>query len=90
MDPGRGQVGLEFDGCRGYRERCRGWYGAVDLSAMEERDWHVDTAVQAGLATRFYGRTWRIGLEWYRGRPPIGEFFSYTESALSLGIWLDV
>jgi hypothetical protein len=90
MDPGRGQVGLEFDGCRGPRERCRGWYGAVDLSAMEEREWHVDTAVQAGLAGHFQGRIWRIGLEWYRGRPPLGEFFSYTESSLSIGIWLDV
>ena len=24
------------------------------------------------------------------GRPPIGEFFQYTESYISLGLWLDV
>lgn len=43
-----------------------------------------------GLVARSGGRTRRIGIEWYHGRPPIGEFFQYTESYLSLGLWIDV
>lgn len=90
MKPGRGQAGLEYESCRGPRERCTGWYGAADLSSMEERDWRLDLAVQMGVVARSGGRTWRFGVEWYHGRPPIGEFFPYTERYLSLGIWLDV
>jgi hypothetical protein len=90
MKPGRGQAGLEYESCRGPQERCTGWYGAADLSAMEERDWRLDLAVQMGLVARSGERIWRIGVEWYRGRPPIGEFFQYTESYFSLGLWLDL
>ena len=90
MRPGRGQAGLEYESCPGPREHCTGWYGAVDASAMEERDWRIDMALQMGLVARSGGRTWRIGIEWYHGRPPIGEFFQYTESYISLGLWLDV
>jgi uncharacterized protein DUF1207 len=90
MKPGRGQAGLEYESCRGLGESCPGWYGAVDLSATEERNWRLDVAAQVGLATRSGGRTWRIGIEWYQGRPPIGEFFQYTERSISLGLWLDV
>lgn len=90
MKPGRGQAGLEYESCRGLRERCSGWYGAVDVSATEERDWRLDTAVQTGFVARSGGRTWRIGIDWYQGRPSIGEFFQYTERSISLGLWLDV
>ncbi len=90
MKPGRGQTGLEYESCQGPRENCAGWYGALDLSSMEERNWRLDTALQAGFVARKDERTWRIGIEWYHGRPPVGEFFQYTESSISLGIWLDV
>jgi len=90
MKPGRAQAGLEYDACKGGRQRCTGWYGALDLSATEERNWRLDTALQTGVAVRTNGRAWRIGVEWYRGRPPIGEFFQYTETYVSLGLWLDV
>ncbi len=90
MKPGRGEAGLEFESCRGTRERCTGWYGAADLSAMEERDWELDLAVQTGFVARSGGRTWRFGVQWYSGRPPIGEFFPYTERYIGLGVWLDV
>ncbi len=90
MQPGRAQAGVEFESCRRLNGRCTGWFAALDLSAMEERDWHRDLAAATGLIVRSSGRTWRFGIEWYRGRPPIGEFFQYTESYLSLGVWLDV
>ena len=31
------------------------WFGAVDLSALQERDWRLDTALQGGLVTRSTG-----------------------------------
>jgi chemotaxis protein methyltransferase CheR len=32
----------------------------------------------------------QIGIEWYHGHPPIGEFFQYTEGYLSLGFRIDM
>jgi hypothetical protein len=90
QEPGRVQFGLEY-GSPGTRGKGRaGWYGALDLSAMEERDWRVDRCLQAGLTTQGGARTWRFGVEWYRGRPPLGEFFQYTEEYVSLGLWVDI
>jgi uncharacterized protein DUF1207 len=90
MKPGRGQMGMEYESCRDPHEHCTGWYSAVDLSATEERNWRLDTAAQMGVVAHADGRTWRIGVEWYQGRPPIGEFFLYTERYIGLGLWLDV
>jgi len=85
--PGRIQLGLEYESAP--KDRIS-WYGAADLSAMEERDWRVDHSLQAGLAVHKDDRTWRFGIEWYRGRPPLGEFFQYTEEYVSLGLWVDI
>jgi hypothetical protein len=90
MKRGRGQLGMDYESCRGPHEHCTGWYSAVDMSAMEERDWRLDTAVQMGLVVRSDGRIWRLGVEGYHGRPPIGEFFPHTEGYIGLGLWLDV
>jgi hypothetical protein len=66
------------------------WYGAVDFSAMEERDWRLDTALQGGLVTRTRGRTYRMYVQWYDGRPTIAQFTWYSEAAFSLGLKLDL
>jgi len=88
--PGSVQVGLEYESPSGQDTGGMGWYGAADLSAMEERGWHVDRSLQVGLVTHAGDRTWRFGIEWYRGRPPLGEFFQYTEEYVSLGLWVDI
>lgn len=90
QEPGRIQFGLEYQSPPTPGKVRMGWYGAADFSALEERDWRVDRSLQAGLAAHSGGRTWRFGVEWYRGRPPIGEFFQYTEEYVSLGVWVDI
>jgi len=67
-----------------------GWYTALDLSATEERDWRVDTSLHLGLLMDQGDRTWRLGIEYYKGRPNMGEFFQDEESYISLGLWLDI
>ena len=57
---------------------------------MQERDWRLDTALQGGLVTRTRGRTYRMDLQWYDGRPPIAQFTWYPEAAFSLGLKLDL
>ena len=90
QEPGRIQFGLEYESPPWPGKARISWYGAADFSAMEERDWRVDRSLQAGLAKHTDSRTWRFGIEWYRGRPPLGEFFQYTEEYVSLGLWIDI
>lgn len=90
QEPGRVQFGLEYETLPSPGRGRWGWYGAADVSAMEERNWRVDRALQAGLAMHRDGRTWRFGIEWYDGRPPLGEFFQVTETYVSLGLWVDI
>ena len=87
---GRLESGLEYDSARSLGKGHTGWYAALDLSSMQERDWKVDTSFQTGLVFRSGERTWRLGIERYNGPPPIGEFFQYTETYFALGVWIDI
>ena len=84
-EPGRAQTGAEWE--RGARW---GPYAAVDVQAWEERDWARDVAVQGGIAFRTEGRRWRLGIEAYDGRVPLGEFFLEDERHLALGLYFDL
>jgi hypothetical protein len=64
------------------------WYTAIDLSTMEERDWRLDSAVQAGFSHSDQERRYRIGIEVYKGRPTMGEFFQANETHIALGVWV--
>ena len=66
------------------------WYGAVDFSLLSERDWRLDTCLQGGLVTRNKGRTIRLYGQFYDGRPTLGQFTPYTETAISLGLRIDL
>ena len=66
------------------------WYGAVDFSAFQERDWRLDTALQGGLVTRSGGHTYRVFAQWYDGRVTLGEFFRYSEASFSVGLKIDL
>jgi hypothetical protein len=57
---------------------------------MEERDWRIDVSLQTGYRIDSYGKTWRFGIEWYSGRPNIGEFSQKTETYFALGFWIDI
>jgi hypothetical protein len=88
--PGRVQAGIEWQPVKHGKSPDRGWYCAADLSAMQERDWKVDVSLQAGYMIDSGDKTWRFGLDWYNGRPPIGEFFQYTEQYIGFGVWVDI
>jgi Protein of unknown function (DUF1207) len=90
QEPTRLQAGLEWHPAKRVEGRYRGWYGAADLSSMQERDWKVDTSVQAGYRIDSGNKIWRFGIDWYNGRPPIGEFFQHTEQYIGLGMWIDI
>jgi len=87
--PWRAQVGLEWESRPELFGGRAAWYSAVDFSATQERDWRLDTAVQAGIAAKGPGSTWRFGIEYYDGRVPLGEFFQDTESRFTIGLWVD-
>lgn len=88
--PGRAQLGLEWQPLKLSPGRYRGWYAGSDFSAMEERDWKIDVSLQTGYRIDAKDKIWRFGLDWYAGRPPIGEFFQHTESYLGFGLWVDI
>ncbi len=83
--PGRLQAGAEWE--HGARW---GPYAAMDVQAWQERDWNADLAIQAGFAFRDEGRRWRLGLEYYDGRVPIGEFFNDDLRHLAVGLFFDL
>jgi hypothetical protein len=88
--PGRLQFGLEWQDAGYVRNGRRGWYAAFDLSSMQERDWRIDRSLKTGYRVDSDGRVYRFGVQWYSGRPPIGEFFQHTESFLGVGVWVDI
>jgi hypothetical protein len=84
------QTGLEWQRSGSQRGKRWGRYAALDLSALEELDFKLDAALQTGLVIESGGRRWRIGVELYNGRVPIGEFYRYRETAVTVGLWADL
>ena len=90
QEPGRLQLGLEYERREVLGKQRMGWYVAGNGSATEERDWSLDHTAQIGLSMKAGERHWRLGLEYYNGRSLIGEFFQDDESYTALGLWLDL
>jgi opacity protein-like surface antigen len=89
QEPGRLQLGLEHEAPGSLGPGRLGWYAALDLGALEEKDWQVDPTFQAGLLIPAGDRRWRVGLGIHGGTVPIGEFFRVDETYVALGLWLD-
>jgi hypothetical protein len=89
QEPWRVQGGLEYRGIRRLLGNRFSLYAAADFQAWEERDWRLDTTLQAGILTTSIGKTWRFGIEYSDGRVPLGEFFWQSEARVSLGVWVD-
>jgi len=87
--PWRVQQGVEYESAPKILGRFA-WYGTADLQAMQERGWRIDRALQGGIVTHPGGRSYRIAVEYYNGRPTVSEFFKYSETSLTWGLRIDL
>lgn len=87
--PGRLQLGLEHEAPGSLRGGRLGWYAALDLSSLEEKDWQLDPTLQIGLLIPAGDRRWRAGLGYHDGTVPLGELYRIDEPYVVLGLWLD-
>lgn len=90
----RAQIGFEWVGEPRrtiLREPAR-FYAALDIEAMEERDWQPRFTFQTGLYLLMDGgtRRYRVGVELYDGPSALGEFFFRDESYVGFGLWFDI
>jgi hypothetical protein len=90
QEPWRWQSGVEYETRPVVFGGRMALYGAVDLSALEERSWRLDMSVQGGLVTRSAGHAYRIFAQWYDGRVPLGQFTRYSEASFSIGLKIDL
>ena len=90
MERWRAQAGLEYQPPRSWWDGQLGWYAALDVSAMEERDWRADATLRGGFLFDADGRRWSLSLMHYRGRPTIGEFFQHTETYTGVALRLEL
>jgi hypothetical protein len=77
--PGRAQLGVEWRSGKRFLGGRAGWFAAADLAATEERQWQGDLAGQFGIFHQSPHRLWRLAIEAYDGRSPLGEFFFADE-----------
>ena len=89
QEPWRVQGGVEYESPQRLWGDRFSWFWASDLSSWQERDWRLDTSFQAGIATHSEGRTYRLGIQVHDGRPTVSDFFQYSETSVTLGIWVD-
>ena len=90
QDQWRWQAGVEYEARPAVFGNRMAWYGAADLSALQERDWRLDTSLQGGLVTRSDGRAYRLFVQWYDGRVTLGQFTLYSEATFSFGLKIDL
>ena len=90
MEPWRFQGGIEFVSEKKVLKGLANWYATIDIQSWEESDWDFDVSSQIGMEIFSAGRRARLGIEYYEGRVPIGEFFQYYENYISLGFWVDI
>jgi hypothetical protein len=90
QDRWRWQSGVEYETRPTVFGGRMAWYGAADFSALEERDWRLDTALQGGLVTRSGGHVYRLFAQWYDGRVTLGQFIRYSEASFSIGLKVDL
>jgi hypothetical protein len=83
-------------GCEWRRRRPTGFcgqpYAAVDLSLFGDEDYTPDLSVQAGwewVADCPRLSSWRLGVEYYDGRSPFGQFFQRHEQYVGFGLFFD-
>ena len=89
QEPWRVQGGAEYEAAPRLLGGRFAWYAAGDLASWQERDWRVDSTIQAGIVTRSNSHTYRLLIEYVDGRPQVGEFYKDTEGSLGIGLRID-
>ena len=89
QEPWRLQGGLEDQSAPRLFGGRFAWYAAGDLASWQERDWRVDSTIQAGIVTRSNGHTYRLLVEYLDGPPQVSEFFKDTEASVGVGFRID-
>lgn len=87
--PWRYEWGAQYQRPQQFTSRM-GWYAAVDFSRYEESDYATNFAMQLGLLWPRTQRDWRIAVEYYDGRNPLGEFFQDKDKYIGIGVWIDI
>jgi hypothetical protein len=90
MDAGRVELGFEIQPEPTLWNGRLAPYAALDVSAFEEDDWDENVTVQVGFVRPAQHARWRLGLEYYDARSPIGEFFQSRERHLAAGLWIEL
>ena len=92
QEPGRFQLGLEYASDAILWKNRLAWYTALDNSFSEERDWMMTSTLQLGLVLPAgnEARHYRVGIELFNGRSPLGEFSFRDETRVGLGWWFDL
>ena len=90
QEPWRAQAGVEYEKRPTLFGGRMAWYTAADFSALQERGWRLDTALEGGIVTRNGGRAYRVFLQWYDGRPTVAQFTQYPETSFALGLKIDL
>ena len=90
-NPDRYDVGLEWS-----NHAPTGWsgqpYAAIDLELYGDEDYTPDLTIQVGWQWIEPGvrlTSLRLGLEYYNGRSPYGQFFFVHEQWFGVGLFLD-
>lgn len=91
-EPWRGQAGLEYRSPLYWGRATLGWFGALDGQLFQEADGDPAITAQTGLYLPVpeQGRLYRLGLEFYRGASPLGEFYGHHDEYAGIGFWIDI
>jgi hypothetical protein len=88
--PGRFGWGLEWS-----KRETTDWYGqpfaAFDMAVRGDENYTLNVTTQVGWQWRdsASNRSLRVGLEYYTGRSPFGQFNQVRESYTGVGMWFD-
>jgi hypothetical protein len=90
MEQWRLQTGVEYEVPAVLWRGRAGWFVAGNFTSFEEQDWDPDLSVEGGLVFPSGKHRYRVGLSYYQGQVPIGEFFQEDEKYITLGLTLDL
>jgi hypothetical protein len=92
-DADRYNIGIEWSKA-GSTDWCGQPFAACDLEFCADQDYHANLTTQAGWQWQQYSgdtraRSLRIGVQYYDGKSPFGQFFRDRERFFGGGVWVD-